>query len=334
VKINVKKLPDGAPKSFKNAVGKYNLTVELLDKNKESFEINKAFNIAVKIDGQGNLSPSILPKLMPSAAYDTYAPKIVNNSIATPDGLQGSVEAQYVIIPKKRGGIKIQTEGFSFFDPKTEKYVDAGSGLLALNAVNAQDIANAKTTLEKVNEYTNNVLETVNSPVISTQKLKVEKNRTFNWFGILGNLVIITVVSFIFIYLYRKYRERQLLLAQKQSVSAKPIVNIAETEALLRRKNKPDLALYYDYQEKMINQSHSDKFFYSLEELKSEADLYCAENFSQNFQDYLKDHHSVDLYNRYTELLTQINIEKYAPFSSREKQREILEEIREIFSVL
>lgn len=334
VKINVKKLPDGAPKSFKNAVGKYNLTVELLDKNKESFEINKAFNIAVKIDGQGNLSPSILPKLMPSAAYDTYAPKIVNNSIATPDGLQGSVEAQYVIIPKKRGGIKIQTEGFSFFDPKTEKYIDAGSGLLALNAVNAQDIANAKTTLEKVNEYTNNVLETVNSPVISTQKLKIEKNRTFNWFGILGNLVIITVVSFIFIYLYRKYRERQLLLAQKQSVSAKPIVNIAETEALLRRKNKPDLALYYDYQEKMINQSHSDKFFYSVEELKSEADLYCAENFSQNFQDYLKDHHSVDLYNRYTELLTQINIEKYAPFSSREKQREILEEMREIFSVL
>lgn len=334
VKINVKKLPDGAPQGFKNAVGKYNLSVELVDKKKESFEINKAFNIAVKVEGKGNLSPSILPKILPSSDYDTYAPKLVNNSIATTDGLEGSVEAQYVIIPKKRGGIKIQTEHFSFFDPKLEKYVDVGPGIIALNAVNAQDIANSKTTLEKVNEYTNNVLETVNSPVISTQNLKVENKHGFNWRGILGNFLIIAVVSSVFIYFYRKYRKKQLLLANKKTVTDKPIVTIAETEALLRRKNKPDLDLYYDYQEKMIDQSNSDKFFYSVEELKSEADLYCTEQFSQNFQDYLKDHQSTDLYQRYVDLLSQINTEKYSPFSSQEKQRLILKEIKEIFSVL
>jgi hypothetical protein len=88
--------------SFNNAVGKFEAKIELIDKNKENFEINKAFNVAVKIKGNGNLSPSILPKILPSSDYETFEPKIINNSIATTEGIEGEVEAQYVIIPKKR----------------------------------------------------------------------------------------------------------------------------------------------------------------------------------------------------------------------------------------
>lgn len=332
VKINVKKLPAGAPKSYKNAVGKYRLSVELLDKGKENFEVNKAFNIAVKLEGQGNMSPAILPKIIPSQQYDIYPPKIVNNSIATPEGIQGEIEARYIVIPKKRGGVKVETEDFSYFDPQTEKYVDLGSGLLTLATVNAQDIANSRTALERVNDYTNNVLETVNSPVINTNSLKIEKNKGFNWIGIVGNLLIVVVISLIFMVLYRRYSKSKKQ-HKKSKTPQKPIVNIAETEALLRKNNKPDVNAYYVYLEKMIDKSDADKFFYALEDLKAEANLYCHDHFSLDFEDFLRSNH-LDIYNRYVDLQRLIDIEKYAPFSSKEKQKYILDEVRQIFDVL
>ena len=334
VKINVKKLPDGAPKSFKNAVGKYNLKVELIDKNKENYEINKAFNIAVKVNGTGNLSPAILPKILPSADFDSYTPKIVNNSIATTNGIEGSVEAHYVIVPKKRGNVRILTEDFSYFDPKQQKYVELGSGMLALNTVNAQDIANSKTTLEKVNEYTNNVLETVNSPVISTQKLKVEGKKGINWLGVVGNLMIVAAASFIFIYANKKRKKYVLAQREKQLKKSKPITTIAETEALLRKESKPDISSYHDYQEKMINLGNADKFFYSVEEMRSEVEQYCKEHFSQSFSEYLQSRYGFAESEKYHRLFTNINTEKYSPSHTTELQHSLLTEIKEVYSLL
>ena len=203
-RLSVKRLPEGAPENFKNAVGKYDVKIEMIDKGKENFEINKAFNISVKVSGNGNLSPAIVPKILPSPDYEIFEPKIINNSVATVNGIEGDVEAQYVIIPKRRGDLKITTEDFSYFDPKEEKYVEVGSKFLALNAVNAQDIANAKTTLQKVNEYTNNVLEKVDSPVISTQKLKIKEHKKIDWFVILGNLFIVGIGALLFLYFNKK----------------------------------------------------------------------------------------------------------------------------------
>ncbi len=331
VKINVKKLPEGAPENFKNAVGKYNVKIEMLDKGKENFEINKAFNIAVKVAGNGNLSPSIIPKLLPSPDYEIFEPKIINNSLATADGLEGEVEAQYVIIPKKRGDLRIVTELFSYFDPKDEKYVELGSQALVLHTVNAQDIANAKTALQKVNEYTNTVLEKVDSPVISTEKLKVKEHKKISWLAIVGNLAIIGAGALLFVYFNRKIKEKKNQALEKKQRFSQPIVTIKETEDLLRNRSHLDLDPHFDYLDKTVDEQNTVKFFEAFENLKTEVDVHFNAKYNAGFAQYLKDNYGLSTSEMYNRLIATVQIEKYAPFSSIEKQKEILQTIKEVY---
>jgi len=331
VKINVKKLPDGAPFNFNNAVGKYDVKIEMVDKGKENFEINKAFNISVKVYGNGNLSPAIVPRILPSPDYEVFEPKIINNSVATVKGIEGEVEAQYVIIPKKRGDLRIVTEDFSYFDPRQERYVEVGSKFLALNTVNAQDIANAKTTLQKVNEYTNNVLEKVDSPVLSTQKLKVKEHKKMSWMVIFGNLLIIGIGALAFMYFNRKMKEKKKIDLEKRNKASQPIVNIAETEAILRSKSTFDLQSHLDYLNRTVDEEKT-KFFDGVEKLRADADEYCRARFNSDFSQYLKTNFGMSDDEKYKHLMTQVAVEKYSPYSSVTKRSEILTEIKEVYN--
>lgn len=333
-KLNVKRLPEGAPENFNNAVGKYDVKIEMIDKGKENFEINKAFNISVKLSGNGNLSPAIVPKILPSSDYEVFEPKIINNSIATVNGIEGNVEAQYVIIPKKRGDLKIATEDFSYFDPKEEKYVELGSKFLALNTVNAQDIANAKTTLQKVNEYTNNVLEKVDSPVLSTQKLKVKEHKDISWMVIFGNLFIVGSGAMLFLYFNKKIKDKKKLDVEKKKIASRPIVNIAETEAMLKNNVSFDVDSHFNYLQKTIEGGETSQFFQGFEDLRTDADQYCRTRHSSDFKDYLKHNFGQGTVEKYNQLITKINIEKYSPYSTTDNQTELLNEIEEVYKKL
>ncbi|RTZ49573.1 hypothetical protein EJ377_03715 [Chryseobacterium arthrosphaerae] len=87
-------------------------------------------------------------------------------------GMKGEIMASYVVIPNKSGSIAIRTEQFAFFDPENREYVDLGQKTLALNAFSHDQILESRSTVEKVNEYTNNLLETVNTPVLKQLHLK------------------------------------------------------------------------------------------------------------------------------------------------------------------
>lgn len=323
VKINVKKLPEGAPENYKNAVGKYNVKVELIDKNKENFEINKAFNVAVKIAGNGNLSPSLLPKILPSSDFKTFGPKIINNSKATTEGIEGEIEAHYVVIPKVRGDIKIATEDFSYFDPKEEKYIDVGKKILTLTAVN-QNIADSKSTFQKADDYTGKVLDKVNSPVSSTKKSKIEKHK---WIGFVTYPALIIAVFLLFVFL-RKNKKKET----KNENSQKSISNIPKTEAVPQSIFTFDLQSHFDYLEKMQNQS-SAEFFAALELLFQEANQYCNSHFSMNFSDYLKSKGLAD-YEKYKQFFAKTEVEKYSPFNTPETLNEIFSEAKTVFSAL
>ena len=68
VKLNVKTLPKGSPENFKNAVGKFNITINSSAKENTA-ELGKPIDVAVKISGLGNLDENKLPKIIESADY-------------------------------------------------------------------------------------------------------------------------------------------------------------------------------------------------------------------------------------------------------------------------
>ena len=212
--------------------------------------------------------------------------------------------------------------------------MEVGSKFLALNAVNEQDIANAKTTLQKVNEYTNNVLEKVDSPVMSTEKLKVKEHKKISWMVILGNLLIVGFGAMLFLYFNKKIKDRKKQDLEKKKIASLPIITIAETEAMLKNKKAFDVDSHINYLRKMIDEGQTSKFFQGFEELKTDADLYSKTRFSLSFVDYLRSNFSLNNSEKYSQLIAKVNIEKYSPYSSKENQSEILNEIEEVYNKL
>ena len=98
--INIKPLPQGAPKNFKNAVGNFELkVVKLLNQAK----INQVYDILITLSGHGNFEYIELPKILLSDNYKILnKPKKTSNFIATSKGLKGEITEHYVLIPQKK----------------------------------------------------------------------------------------------------------------------------------------------------------------------------------------------------------------------------------------
>lgn len=89
-------------------------------------------------------------------------------------GMKGEILANYLVIPKKQEEFLLKQKIF-LFDPSKKEYVDLGQEVLNVNAFSHDQILESRTTVEKVNEYTNTFLETVNTPVLKTTSFKVKE---------------------------------------------------------------------------------------------------------------------------------------------------------------
>ncbi|MDN5423584.1 MAG: BatD family protein, partial [Chryseobacterium sp.] len=214
VKLNVKKLPEGSPEYFKNAVG--NFSVNVYNASKDKIEVEKPINVIIKVSGEGNLPDMYLPKIVSSPDYEVFSPKITSKVAPGTTGMKGEIFANYVVIPKKAGPISIQTEPFAFFDPASREYVDLGQKTLALNAFSHDQILESRTTVEKVNEYTNTLLETVNTPVLKTTTFKVKEKSKFHWNILLTNIAIL-IGLFIVYLLFKTWQKKRALVRETTS---------------------------------------------------------------------------------------------------------------------
>ncbi len=301
VKLNVRKLPEGAPECFKNAVGNFNVSV--YNASKEKAEAKKPLNVVVKVSGEGNLPDMELPKIAASPDYEIFTPKITSKVSPGSTGMKGEILANYVIIPNKSGAISIKTEQFAFFDPENREYIDLGQKTLALNAFSHDQIMEARTTVEKVNEYTNNLLETVNTPVLKTTSFKVKEKSKFNWNTLFINIGILFGL-FILYLLFKTWQKKRTLV--RETVSSKPLGSVAETEY--------------------------EKFFVTLEELDHEVRNQYFQSTSAEFKTFLEKHKGASLAEDYSKLQQKIQIEKYAPVKSAEGLEELLKTIVNLYS--
>lgn len=322
VKLNVKTLPKGSPENFKNAVGKFNITINSSAKENTA-ELGKPIDVAVKISGLGNLDENKLPKIIESADYTFFAPKIVSQLSTSKDGVKGSVVAKYLLIPKKEGNLKIETEGFAFFNPENNQYVDLGNAFLNLNVLNAKQIAANKTPLDLVDDYTKGVIETVKIPI---DKEKNVKELSFNLKYILGNFGIIAL-GILFLFLLYKLRSKP-----KSEKEIKPITTITEEEEKIRNQLKPDFSSYFNYLKLAKESGNFAQFFKTYEELHADTELYVENKFNMNLKVFLEEYNSAQFNEEYRKLVYAISMEKYAPIHETENIDELYNNILSIYT--
>ncbi|WP_414844753.1 BatD family protein [Chryseobacterium sp. IT-36CA2] len=327
VKINVRKLPEGAPECFKNAVGNFNVNV--YNASKEKPEAKKPLNVVVKVSGEGNLPNMELPKIMASPDYEVFAPKITAKVSPGTTGMKGEILANYVIIPNKSGAISIKTEQFAFFDPENKEYVDLGQKTLNLNAFSHDQILEARSTVEKVNEYTNNLLETVNTPVLKTTSFKVKEKSKFHWSILLTNIAIL-VSLFIAYLLFKNWQKKRTLV--RETVPSKPLGSVAETEKEIRELLKTDINDYFGYLENLKDNEEYEKFFATLEELDQEVRSQYFQASTAEFKTFLEKHKGSSLAEEYGRLQQKVQMEKYNPVKSIDALEELLKTIVNLYS--
>lgn len=327
VRLNVKKLPEGSPESFKNAVGNFNVSV--YNATKEKVEVEKPLNVVVKVTGEGNLSDMELPKIAKSPDYEVFAPKITSKVTPVTTGIKGEILANYVVIPKKPGPISIKTEQFAFFDPESKEYVDLGEQTLALNALSHEQVLESRTTVEKVNEYTNNLLETVNTPVLKTTSFKVKEKNKFHWNILITNISILFGLFVIYL-LFKTWQKKRALV--KETVSSKPLGSVAETENEIRERLKTDINDYFSYLENLKEHENYQKFFETLDELDAEVRGQYFQSSVEDFRKFLENYKGSSIAEEYRNLSQRIQMEKYAPVKSAEGVNELLKVVVNLYS--
>lgn len=325
VKINVKNLPTGSPESFKNAVGNFNVSIEAIDSSKE-IEINKPVNVLVKIAGNGNLDANKLPKIIDSEQYTFFKPKITSKLTTNKEGVNGVIAATYVLIPKKAGKINISTEDFSFFEPNLKKYVDIGAKSLLLNVLTPQQIAANKTTLDVVDDYTKNVIETVPLPVV--EKKNNASYYSFNWKNVLLNLALLFGCGLVFYYFVNRRKEKKVL----KPIPLKPITTIAEEEERIRNQIKPDFYSYFNYLNTLKIDGDFSAFFKTYEDLHHDVETYIERKSKESLKSYVQNTKGRKFFEDFKDLEKLMSIEKYAPIHDQEHIDELYHSIVKIYS--
>lgn len=329
IKLNVKKLPENSPEDYKNAVGKFDISISKNDN--EELEVEKPFNIFVKLSGKGNLANTNLPEIKSTSDFQVFEPKIINKTSTGNDGVVGEIIAQYVLVPKKSGKISISTENFSYFNPEDQNYVDLGSKTLDIEVKTHNEILDQRSAMERVNEYTNNVLETVDSPVLKTNHLIVKEKKRINWKALTINTFILSALFLCFLLFknFKKSSDKNML-----SSSEKNVTNIAEKEKEIKKHHQIETADFFNYLQVVLDKNDFDGFFKTVEDLDEKVRKQHSIVEKADFAKFIESTFGRTVSDQYRNLSQKISIEKYAPLRIPEQMNELLNEIKEVYSVI
>jgi hypothetical protein len=141
----------GKPADFTGAVGNYTV---YSDVDKKELKANETLNYTIDISGTGNLNLINSPKIAPPVDVEKYDPKTNDHIVVDSNGVSGSRQFSYLLIPRHQGNFTLNPVEFTFFNPSTQKYVtiptkpftikvdkgDAQANVPAFNSSEQQDI--------------------------------------------------------------------------------------------------------------------------------------------------------------------------------------------------
>jgi len=141
----------GKPADFAGAVGNYTVYSDI---DKKELKANETVNYTVDISGTGNLNLINSPKITTPVDVEKYDPKTTDHIVVDSNGVSGSRQFSYLLIPRHEGSFTLPPLGFTYFNPSSGRYVtvptksfiikvdkgDAQANAPAFNSSEQQDI--------------------------------------------------------------------------------------------------------------------------------------------------------------------------------------------------
>ncbi|MDR1756764.1 MAG: BatD family protein [Culturomica sp.] len=118
--IHVRELPaEGRPLGFGGTVGNITMRNSL---SADTVSENEALTYRITFQGTGNLKLLEAPALSFPPDFETYEPKVTQNTETGENGMSGTVTYEYLLIPRYGGDYTIPSPAFSYYDPVAHSY--------------------------------------------------------------------------------------------------------------------------------------------------------------------------------------------------------------------
>lgn len=127
--LEVKELPDGAPKSFNGAVGSYQMEAGI---DEDTVRANASVKLKVSLEGRGNVKLLGSPSVGIPPDLEHYDPNMEQRIDAGETHVRGNKEWEYLIVPRQSGKYEIGPVRFSYFDPDSKRYKRLKKGPFSL----------------------------------------------------------------------------------------------------------------------------------------------------------------------------------------------------------
>lgn len=117
--LTVKPLPQPKPAGFSGGVGQFSVHRELIS---PQLRTNEVATYRVTVSGTGNLKLLVAPTLTFPSDFDTYSPKVSDETEVTLNGVTGKVVFDYTFVPRNIGRYELPAVHFVYFDPEAQGY--------------------------------------------------------------------------------------------------------------------------------------------------------------------------------------------------------------------
>ena len=263
--IAVKDLPN-QPANYSGAVGNFNFTGEMDKTNAKS---NEAMTLKLTVSGTGNLNLINPPKIELPQDFEAYEPKTTDWTMASDNGMSGSVTFEYLFIPRYAGNFTIPAVQFVYFNPATRQFVTKSTEAFNLRIEKGKDDANAAT----VSSYSKEDVKMIGKDIrfIKQNKAKL-KPKGSSFYGTLEfyGIFILSLIGFaVFYVLNRKKIEesKNITLVKNKRANKVALKRLKEASVFLKNNQAEK---FYEAVIKALWGYLSDKLSIPLADLNRE----------------------------------------------------------------
>ena len=117
--IKIKSFPAGKPTDYSGAVGSFTLTSSV-DMN--SVKLNEAITLSIHLNGSGNISMFSLPEFQFPNSFEVFPPTSTIKKEPFRDNITGSVNWEYILIPRQEGKFTLPSVTLPYFYPQSKQW--------------------------------------------------------------------------------------------------------------------------------------------------------------------------------------------------------------------
>ncbi|MBX7148251.1 BatD family protein [bacterium] len=287
IRVHVNDLPAGAPSSFTNLVGHFEMESDL---SPSKLKEGESATLTITLKGRGNIKDGVLPNDLKIGSAKVYADKPVADTVKTEAGLSGKKVFKMALVPGEAGVLTLPPLQLSYFDPEKREYVTLNSKEYSLD-VEAGAKENVVSTFNTTSGSPSSAPSSTPLPIFRRVENGVHSfTLSFTLFWVLFLVPpVILFLSLLFKKLLQSgrgkkgYREKRALQNFNADFSkAKKNNSVSELSLALKRyagslSGKPGLALSLSEMENVLRTLHiSDALVTEVADLlkRLDASLY------------------------------------------------------------